>query len=284
MAGLDEALNLIGLGTPFVYGAAAYGLFHWLDKNASDEAKAAISDSLKIRDYDRKQVASALVEVFDRLYTQPLFHWRAFVRSMVFTIIVFLIWLYELAGDFLATLEDPAILIGILPVNVLLDYVALFIIRPWLGFCGSRPVLSLTSGFVIGICIVGLGTFVRFSMFLVILDLDFNAAPKLPPLEFIIRWLITGLLMRGLNSDLAFWVIPASLVFLWLPLFATGIVVLRAINLLSWTVEKMQWFLKQGKEHPLEAIGYVAGAIVFVCAAVWARMAIFGHVAAVKSL
>jgi hypothetical protein len=32
------------------------------------------------------------------------------------------------------------------------------------------------------------------------------------------------------------------------------------MNYFLWSVGKMQWFLKQGHEHPLEAIGYVAAA------------------------
>ena len=36
---MEELLKLLGLTTPFIW-AAAYGLFHWLDENASDKAKA----------------------------------------------------------------------------------------------------------------------------------------------------------------------------------------------------------------------------------------------------
>jgi hypothetical protein len=34
-------------------------------------------------------------------------------------------------------------------------------------------------------------------------------------------------------------------------------------------VLNVQWFLKGGKSHPLDAIGYVAAVIVFVCAIAW---------------
>jgi hypothetical protein len=44
---MDELLKLLGFGTPFIYAATTYGLFHWLDANASDEGKAAISHLLK---------------------------------------------------------------------------------------------------------------------------------------------------------------------------------------------------------------------------------------------
>jgi len=57
---------------------------------------------------------------------------------------------------------------------------------------------------------------------------------------------------------------PALAVFVWLPLFALGIVVARLLTPLSWIVLRTQWFLKEGKEHPLKAIGYVAAVIVFI--------------------
>jgi hypothetical protein len=60
---------------------------------------------------------------------------------------------------------------------------------------------------------------------------------------------------------------PTMVVFLWLPLFALGIFVVRAFAPLSWAVEKARWFLKDGEEHPLKAVGYIAGLFVFVFAA-----------------
>jgi hypothetical protein len=38
---------------------------------------------------------------------------------------------------------------------------------------------------------------------------------------------------------------------------------LKALNLFRLWVGGAQWFLKSGKDHPLDAIGYVAGAVVF---------------------
>ncbi len=57
---------------------------------------------------------------------------------------------------------------------------------------------------------------------------------------------------------------PAFLVFAWLPLFALGIMIARLLMPLSWIVGRTQWFLKEGKEHPLKAIGYAAAVIVFL--------------------
>jgi hypothetical protein len=67
---------------------------------------------------------------------------------------------------------------------------------------------------------------------------------------------------------------PAVIVFAWLPLFALGILTARLLTPLSWIVGRTQWFLKEGKEHPLKAIGYVAAVAVFL-GTVTAR-AVFG--------
>ena len=83
---MDELFKLLGFSTPFIYAAATYALFHWLDANASDEGKAAISRLLDLKDYDSKQVSAAFVEVFDRLYSSPLLDTRAFLRSSVITL------------------------------------------------------------------------------------------------------------------------------------------------------------------------------------------------------
>ena len=63
--------------------------------------------------------------------------------------------------------------------------------------------------------------------------------------------------------------LPAVVVFAWLPLFASGIVASRIFGGFSWITGKAQWALKDGKEHPLKVVGYVAGAIVFLVFVGW---------------
>ena len=41
------------------------------------------------------------------------------------------------------------------------------------------------------------------------------------------------------------------------PLFAAGVVSAQLFNSFVWAVRKMQWFLKQGQHHSLDAVGYV---------------------------
>jgi hypothetical protein len=92
---MEKLLEHLGYATPFIYAAAAYGLFAWLDKEASDDAKAALAGTMNLMDYDKKRIASALVEVFDRLYAYPLLRWRAFFRSMLFTLAVSGFFIFE---------------------------------------------------------------------------------------------------------------------------------------------------------------------------------------------
>jgi hypothetical protein len=58
--------------------------------------------------------------------------------------------------------------------------------------------------------------------------------------------------------------IPAIAVHLWLPLFAFGVVFAKAINSFRSSAVWAQWFLKKGREHPLQAIGYVGATLVFI--------------------
>jgi hypothetical protein len=51
---------------------------------------------------------------------------------------------------------------------------------------------------------------------------------------------------------------------MWLPLFALCVAMLQVANSLIAAVAKMQWFLKRGRDQPLDAIGFVAAGIVFV--------------------
>jgi len=96
MEAIGKLLEHLGYAAPFLYAAAAYGFFYWLDENLSDAAKAKLASTMKLKEYRKEQVASALVEVFERIYTSPLLTWRAFARSVLFTTIVSAIYMFEL--------------------------------------------------------------------------------------------------------------------------------------------------------------------------------------------
>jgi hypothetical protein len=248
---MEELLKYLGFTTPLIYAGAAYGLFHWLDENASDEAKAALARTMRFKDYKNEQVASALVEVFDRIYTYPLLRWRAFFRSLLFTTVVSAIFIFELYryGLYRRGWEDwEKMLLIALFFNVLTDYLSLFVIRPLLIRSGTKPVIGLLLGTLTGAAIVLAGRVVL-SVSLLFLGEILSSDEDVD---------VASSMIVGTTA------LPAVAVFGWLLLFALGILIARLLMPMSWIVGRTQWFLKEGKEHPLKAIGYVAAVVVFL--------------------
>jgi hypothetical protein len=286
MSYVSEALKLLGFGTPFIYASATYGLFHYLDNRASGQAKKAISGWLQPREYDKAGVADAMVEIFDRLYTRPLFGWRALMRSAIFTICMTAVFFYEFGllstlMTFIARVRHvwvwPIIAAGVL-ANVACDYIALFLIRPFLVFGKRRPMLASLLAPMAGISIVlaayyGLAQVVIFSV-----AQDFttqslktgvcdelittlHVSPQGPCADFVVEVGNAGALYQALQRVLR----PAAfVVHLWLPLLALCVLFLRSLNYFRFAVGGVQWFLKRGREHPLDAIGTVAAILIFL--------------------
>jgi hypothetical protein len=92
---VKDVIALLGLGTPFIFAAATYGLFHWLDRNASAQATRAISAWLRGRPHQEIQVRLAIIAAFDRLYTAPLLRIRAFLRSAALSSIAFIAYTFR---------------------------------------------------------------------------------------------------------------------------------------------------------------------------------------------
>jgi hypothetical protein len=257
---LTEALKHLGFATPLIYASATYGLFHFLDKKASGQAKRAILGWLRTLDYDKGAIASALIEIFDRLYTKPLLGWRALLRSASFTLIItfayaywrlpaLFVWLFRSNDAFMTAM----LLIGL----VISDYLSLFVVRRWLVLAGRKPITALLTGPIIGVAII---IAVQYAIANASIFLVFN--DWLRPSSY-------ALFLRGVfrwepyvpEGQL---LIPAFVVHLWLVLFAFGVLFIRALNLFFSAVGWTQWFIKQGQHHPLQAIGYVAGGIVLI--------------------
>jgi hypothetical protein len=246
------------------YAAATFAFFHYLDKKTSGQAKKAISDWLKPRGYDKAAIVSALVEMFDSVYTQPLLRPRAFLRSALITTGVVAIALYE------DTVFRPYLLrevmgppspslpfwAGILGTNIAVDYVSLFIVRSWLALGRRAPFLAAITGPLLGALVVGLLFRVRDEFFIP------DIGSPLASVQFLLEEIARGELY-------AFFLYSALAVHLWLPFLALCIVLLRVLDLLLASVGRMQWFLKQGQHHPLDALGYVASGLVFVGSALF---------------
>jgi hypothetical protein len=259
MEAIGKLLEQLGYAAPVLYAGIAYGLFYWLDENLSDAAKAALASTMKFKTYGNEQVASALAEVFDRIYTSPLLSWRAFVRSLLFTTVVSVIYVFELYHVIpsisfrLVALEFWSIA---LVFNVFTDYLSLFVIRSSLIRSGTKPVIGLALATMSGAAIVLLANVLREIAL-------FSVPHTLQGWE----WWFRGFLIVSIPGLSAHTItLPAMIVFIWLPLFALGILVIRALTPLSWIVAKTQWALKEGDQHPLKAIGCVAAAVVFAIA------------------
>jgi hypothetical protein len=262
---MDELAKLLGLGPPLAYAAGTYGLFRWLDANVSDEGKATLFRLIGVREFDKEKVAYAILEVFDRAYTRRLFTLSAFFRSAFFTVLISAIFIYETDNlpKFIAWFpaDYASVLIPSLLINVFSDYVALFVIRRWLVIASRRPVIALLASPIIGVIVVLAGALLRVAAALV-----FNPLVREFPIADIPLALETIFSIPYQHLLLLF---PATMVFAWLPLFGISLVIIRVLNVLTPIVHKMHWFLKDGQDHPLIAVGYMAGAIVFLIAVAW---------------
>jgi hypothetical protein len=253
MSALDEGLKLLGASTPLVYAAATFGLFHWLDKKASPEARTAIVGTLANAKYDDERITSAIVASFDQIYGRPLWSWYALGRSAICTIVIIAIYFFEIMQ--LVPFYDDRFPLSLF-LSILSDYASLFVIRKVLVSSVARPVFSLVAGFVVAALIV-LVSFIARSYAVSVSELGLG---------------LSGAILRDLKNWVFFplyMLIPAIAVFFWLPLYGVSILLLRAIGPVKWAVGKVLWLLKDGEKHPFDGIGYVAGAIVFVITAVW---------------
>jgi hypothetical protein len=258
-------LDHLGYPTPLLCAAAAYGLFHWLDENTSDEAKAAITSTMQGQGLEADRIVSALLEIFDRIYTYPLWSIRAFRRSFFLTIVASFVTFPTVSrvagmlpppksGNIYTIFETLMLLTLSLSVNILTDYVSLFYVRRWLRTAADRPVLALTLGALAAILIVTLGNLLRDIMLIFI---NVKGHFYIPPLSKQALDFLAFIFAASLIFS-----IPALIVFVWLPLFAIGILVARITGPLFRAVGKIQWFLKEGQTHPLRAVGCVAAIVV----------------------
>jgi hypothetical protein len=266
---LSEVLKVAGLITPALYAVGVYRFFRYLDKRASKQAKDAIAGWLRRLKYNEAAVAAATVEVFDRLYTRPLLGWRAFVRSMLFTFVMIVIFIYEVRPLFSRILEQE---LGIkdlwasIVANVVSDYLSLFVVRRWLVIGGKRPLLALFTGLLVGAFVIYVVNIICQSVWL-IYNLTTFGVPVLSAFQAWFR-AISNMAVHSIMLKVNWFLVAAFAIHFWLPLFALGVVFVHAINWFILLVSKTQWFLKKGQEHPLEAIGWVAAAIVFLISVV----------------
>src|SRR5262249_16705743 len=131
---LKQALELLGFRAPFVYAAATYGAFYYLDRKASGPAKRAISAWINSIYISRQLSSGGALELFDRIYTVPLWGWRAIVRSILYTTIVTILAIWEIYPALFWLVTSVPVSFTIqwsqrIMCNYLADYAALYLIR-----------------------------------------------------------------------------------------------------------------------------------------------------------
>jgi hypothetical protein len=260
---LTEVLKLLSFTTPFVYAAATYAIFHFLDRKASDAAKRALTERLQSTRRQNVAIPNFAVETFDLVYTSPLLHWRAFLRCLSITTVVCVVVWYEL-GVLTSPRKNEDLdisLLGLLLMSIVIgNYLSLFAIRPWLVAAGRWPTFALFVAAIIGVAIVyacgvirdllltvilggiGKGVFNTIHYFIV-LQVSGNAFSSADP--------IRSLLFLGCQVSL------------WFPLFALAVLMAQVLVWLFKSSGWMQWFVKQGQHQPFQAVGYLAALIVF---------------------
>jgi hypothetical protein len=246
---------------PVVYAAAVWALFLFLDQQASPQAKKAISTWVRNRKVDKKEVGKVAVELFDALYTAPLWRWKAMLRVALLSIILSLLMAYHLYPyTFLAmrrSAEIRNVVLAQIGINIVSDYISLFLIRRWLIAEPPALLALLAAPFIGALVVVAVYLICDVGIFS-LQTWTFDSRYFVDDLNF---WLgrIGGRTMR------ATLMLPAMAVHLWLPLFAVALMSVRALSLAVATTRKAEWFF--GSEHPLRAIGFVAAALVFIITA-----------------
>jgi hypothetical protein len=281
MPSWTEVLKLLGFSTPFIYAAATYGFFHWLDRKASGPAKRAISGWLEPKEYDKAAVQAAVLEVFDKVYTRPLLAWRAFFRSMAISVITLFIFLHELgldvklANSYYWPDEDLLryvlwyfIFPFMLTINVVFDFIALFVVRHWLAKHNLSPAKALIIGPFMGILLVAALLVIRNTIIDVVADwLLGRISTSLNDAAWYVSYIIQMFVGYAPGKSLPDAAVTAALfVHLWLPFFALCVGLVKGSNYFLFATKHAQWFLKQGQQHPFDALGLVAAPLVFIIA------------------
>jgi hypothetical protein len=145
---------------------------------------------------------------------------------------------------------------------------SLIIVYKYLLSAKTKLLSSLIKAFLIGnitICVTFIVWFISAGLKL---PTSFSGLQLEVKLDLVFAKLLFLLILK--QPSQYFWSVgPAYLVHLWLLLFAIGALATRLLFIFFQSVEYAQWFLKQGNQHPLRAIGLPAALFVFIGTVVW---------------
>jgi hypothetical protein len=256
--------DLVGLGSTTALVAMTYWAFRFLDKEASPRARRALSAWIQGRAFAPIDIRSAIVAMFDHLYSNPLFSIRGFARSSGISMAIYIAFYFSYVSR--TAIHSTAITFINVSIYILVnggtniasDYISLFPIRKFLKANNLPFWITLFSPvFITTICFVILNTVVSTLAFAHFYDSPLAAFPGA-----VYFW--TQFFSLKVPSWFYPNMIPPMLVTLWLPLLAIGATGVRLLSGALRAILWAQWFIKEGNQHPLRAIGLVASAVVMV--------------------
>ena len=271
---LQQALDALGLTGAYTPAAAIYGLFLWLDRKASRAARTAFSQWTRGEPQDQLDLTSLTVGAFDHLYGYPLLSFRALGRCAFITVILWLAWflpieLYrrDLSNAFYDIFIDNRLgqrqastitFFVVFLINIMSDYISLFFVRKCLTYTKGHIIFSLFLSLIVGMAIIFIAYTVAYRA-----QISIRHGTAL-----------FGLTWNDLNEEIGYLrfydpvkltLSPAAFfVHLWLPIFAIGALLLRALQSLRYLTGRAQWFIAGGNNHPIEATGAVVAVVTFV--------------------
>lgn len=265
---LKQAIEYLGIGSPFAFAIAAYGLFHFFDKGASGPAKRALSNWLRGKQYSTLDLGSAILVLFDRIYSVPLLTFRAFKRSALISVTLtsgIFFYVAELLFSHI-NIHGKILLSSLVLSIVASDYLSLFWIRRCLLSAGTKPFASISEAIIYGLAIaIFINGFVAIINQMSIEGVTGIFVRIKADIEHIFSdpvAAIPGIISSRLYLALIF--MPAMLVNSWTLMLLAGALIIRLIFPLIKMIRWMQWAIKRGDQHPLRAIGAVAAAMVFL--------------------
>jgi hypothetical protein len=275
--GFEQLLDALGLARAYAPAAAIYGVFLWLDRKASQAARAGFAKWTRGEQRDQLDLTSLAVGAFDHLYGYPLLSLRAFGRCALISIVLWFTWFlpielyrHDVVNAFYDIFVDNRLgqrsastitFFVVLFINIISDYISLFFVRKCLTYTARNIIFSLLLSLIVGVIII----FIAYTAaYRAQMSIRFGTA-------------FFGLTLNDLQEELGYLLYydpvkltlsPAAFfVHLWLPIFAIGALLLRALQIHRYLTGRAQWFMADGDSHPIEAAGAVVAGLTFVGAA-----------------
>jgi hypothetical protein len=146
------------------------------------------------------------------------------------------------------------------------DYVSLFVVKAYLKKATNHPLLVLLISMLSG-------TFIITCMYILMISV-LAAVVAWGQLSI---WQFPELLLKAIPATFTpkfLWIMtPGLIVHVWLLLFAVAALGVRLLNPIIHAVRWAQWFLTEGNQHPLRAIGLVAAVLAFAVMAIGTKLA-----------